>query len=79
MELDFIKANKLIQERRNQILYGAIFCWKPKPFAMPIQEEIRHPTFSEYKQIDTDLLYKQHFAKILQKLLTRFQHYLIIF
>ena len=45
---------------------------------MPIQEEIRHPTFSEYKQIDTDLLYKQHFARILQKLPTRFQHYLII-
>ena len=25
MELDFMTANKLIQERRNQILYGAIF------------------------------------------------------
>jgi hypothetical protein len=34
MELDFIAANKLIQERRNQILYGAIFRYKPKPFAM---------------------------------------------
>ena len=32
MELDFIAAKKLIQERRNQILYGAIFRYKPKPF-----------------------------------------------
>ena len=33
MELDFMAAKKLIQER-NQILYGAIFRYKPKPFAI---------------------------------------------
>ena len=34
MELDFIAAKKLIQERGNQILYGAIFRYKPNPLAL---------------------------------------------